>query len=571
MPVMVVVGTLLGGALSCGAASDRAPRAASAPNEPQKHRGAPVASNEPLLAQTELTAEELAALDPLEDVDTNFQLGALLPLLSGGGELACSSGPPSVTPDPTCAGPEAAVARLASTLATESPVPAWASEMTASCASAWSSQQLAARFRRDFYARDRAARRRFDATLASLESCRGFQPGIVRLLRAHFFPECAPELARETLGDNRVSGSLRVALAGLGLRSRLAEAPLRVPEYGRSMSAEQVERYVTRKLAPWASTEAEKLDAAGQWLTLLPKNSYGRAVAAIALSSRWAKLRDSVAVRNLERPAARERFATLSLPLLEELARAGRAPAADAARSVLVATDWALVVPWTRELKGGLLSSAQEVVLPALKSPFELSDARRIWALVPSYVAARLVAGDKLDVPTLRALATAGLDPTLRRALAGPARLSSAIAEVVAHERLLLALRAFDPAQARAANRLLDVAASMKAPRPLAALDLFVAASPAGLEGWASSSGLSGAEILVRVAGDSTLSPTERALLKWDALMLSGVHGNDLRVGDSPLIDDARRSLHDADIALRECQTGALFPKRCGCPRAAEL
>jgi hypothetical protein len=291
-----------------------------------------------------------------------------------------------------------------------------------------------------------------DASLASLESCAGFEPGLVRSLRIELAPiECGDALAAPSLAPKAgVTGSLQHVLVGQAIAARLHRAVANPPRIEAPFTRERVQAFVTGPVATWMKEQSiavEELAKTGAKLSY-----YGRAL--VALASGTADLRLVDAVRGVPIPdefrkdpeLANAYYAALDENLeprkqrgrdgalvgLRELAHAGAIddPRATAARALLV------------KLYGGRRVDALDaLLLPPLATPSEASLEARLAARLPTFHAGLLLAPELAAKPeVLRAFARRGV-PVAHRAFLKDAALGDEARSLYARARLELGRR----------------------------------------------------------------------------------------------------------------------------------
>lgn len=473
---------------------------------------------------------------------------------------SCGWEAPLQPPPETCESPSGALELLRDTLLLATSAP----EANPDCNSPFFGRDTTAkRFRAAFYARDAKAKRKLDVALRQLEACSGFAPGVVRLLRAHFRPECAPELATSLKGE--APSNVRWALAGLALQSRIAQLPLELPGYARSMREDQTARFVTEKMVPWAHERAAKLDEAARLVEALPAGSYGRGVAELALATRWSELVDRLSQVQLEDVPGRHRITKDVAPLREELTARRLQPWLAASRAVPIVSDWQLITPWSSSIRYCAAGNVNQIVLPPVPAEQRSEPEQRWLVALPSYVAGLLFGSQPLSISELSALEVAGISPVLRRSFSSRAPSDANIAELIARSRLKLALRSFRPEQAQEAARIARGTGKLTA---LVTLGQVLGDAPAGLEAWTSCSSfeIPHLERLVQVDPSQLRYPPDLAALESAAD----------RLGNQAQFEELQRVLRKpipaewtkltADPALAVCNSLFLRERGCGCP-----
>lgn len=291
-----------------------------------------------------------------------------------------------------------------------------------------------------------------DASLASLESCTGFEPGLVRSLRVELAPmECGDVLAAPALAPRAgLRGSLQHVLVGQAIAARLHRAVASPPRIDAPFTKERVQAFVKGPVATWMKEQSiavEELAKSGAKLSY-----YGRAL--VALASGTADLRLVDAVRGVPIPdefrkdpeLANAYYAALDENLeprkqrgrdgaligLRELAHAGAIddPRATAARALLV------------KLYGGRRVDALDaLLLPSLAPPSDASLEARLAQRLPTFHAGLVLAPELAERPeVLRAFARRGV-PVAHRAYLKDATLGDEARALYARARLELGRR----------------------------------------------------------------------------------------------------------------------------------
>lgn len=552
-------GVALGWLVACQ--SPAAPPVAAPPLAPQTASATPPA---PRPAQVSESPPDVALLDPLETT-VPYVAPAVPPAGSFANRAAsCGRDAPLRKAPEACSSPSGALALLRDTLLlATSP-----QEEDPDCDSPfYGRDRIAKRFRGAFYARDAKEKRQLDVKLRQLEACSGFAPGAVRLLRAHYRPECADKLARGL--NSEAPSNVRWALAGLAICSRIEQLPLQLPAYATSMREDQTTRFVTEKMVPWAHERAAKLDAASKLVDALPDGSYARGIAELELATRWSELVDKLSQVQLDDVPARLSVSKDLAPLRDELT-ARRLPTwLAASRAVPLVSDWQLIEPWSSSIRNCAAGNANQVVLPPVPAEQRSKPEERWLVALPSYVAALLFEAEALPISQLSALEVAGLSPTLRRSLSERATTDANIAELTARSRIKLALRAFQPEQAREAARLArNTARGADKLIAFAMIGEVLGDAPAGIEAWTSCASfeIPNLERLVQV------DPT-RLRYAPDLTALESVAD---RLGNQAQFERLQKLARKPipaewakipqDPALAVCNSLFLRERGCGCP-----
>lgn len=433
------------------------------------------------------------------------------------------------------------------------------------CPSAYAGELAAISFRRQFYRRATSDKRALDRELAQLEACRGFEPGLIRLLRAHYFAECAVPLANGALQDASVSNDLRWALRGLAVKARISEWRRALQQPSHQLPSTAGMDVVRAQLSPWLAQQRRRLEQASAELAELPDQSYGRGVAALELGGFVADVFDrrSRAVIGLVAPGRplvelRALLGAENERLLEE--------AGAAAAFVPLVSDWQQIDSWWLSLHYRYWDAAQSLILPASAVASKLGD-ERVLLLLPSFVAARLLPVAELGMAELRALELAGLAPQVRRRLSERTA-DKDVAQLLVRARLKLAVRGFQPQQARASVELVKrIGVDEDA---LGTIGEVLAGIPEGAATWARAEVLPGAELLLQRVAKADTNLRNRAWLAWDAMLLAGPRATELFT-KAPTVGGVDSNMADADAGFRWCQSGGNLEHPCSCPSLRNL
>lgn len=124
-----------------------------------------------------------------------------------------------------------------------------------------------------------------DATLAALEVCSDFEPGLIRALRVELSPaECGDVLVSSVVGENAsrshvISQGMRELLLAQGISARLRRLATTLPGSPADRKKSTIVQFLDEQVFPWAKREAvalEKLARQGSEL-----RGYARGIAAV--------------------------------------------------------------------------------------------------------------------------------------------------------------------------------------------------------------------------------------------------------------------------------------------------
>jgi len=515
----------------------------------------------PLPASAAAQEAELALRDALDPVEASapYSPAGTSPVPKAD---SCPHEALELQTDPKCATAPVARERLLGLLRERFSAPTWLDAEAKRCPSEYSAELAGVRFRRESYRRQLAARRELDSALRQLEGCAGFEPGMIRLLRVHYLPECAEALSQPTLLDGTVSAPLRWALRGMATKTRVAGLRSAIEKGEPRISEKDDSRRIEAKLTPWFAQQRALLRAASLLTAELPAGSYGRALAELELSalakSIWeARSRVSVHVSAAPRQVTESLGALLNADGPQLLAVAG-----GAANVVSLVGDWQQIESWWPPPRVRSWDVPQQLLLPPSPGEPDLGGDDRALALLPSYVAARILPLPELGLEQLRALAVAGWDPRVRRSLTR--RLDDPqIAALFARERVKMMLRSFEPMQARSAARLEHVA--HPGGGAFAALCETLARTPAGPDAWLEAEVLPGAAGLLQQAAAVETNALDRAWLVHDAVLLAGSNATEV------LKEFPGYTITTGDRAFPWCWAGAIREHPCSCPSLRNL
>ncbi|AKT43043.1 hypothetical protein [Chondromyces crocatus] len=287
-----------------------------------------------------------------------------------------------------------------------------------------------------------------DARLAGLEGCAGFEPGLMRALRADLAPTTCADVLNASVLQAPPAG-LRVdihqVLLGQTLAARLSRTALSPPKLSPPYEKERVLAFTKGPLFAWLTDQARAVDDLGRLgveLRLYARGlvgiEAGMADLRIVEAVRSAPLPDSMAkdeeARNvyygtldqfLEQWKSRGRDAALIG--LREMSMIGALhdPRVDAARAML-----------SRLYGGRRIDALDGLMAPPLPPVSPASVEERLAAALPTFYAGRLLPADAVTRPaTFRALLERGV-PMEHRAALRDGELSPEIRALYARARL---------------------------------------------------------------------------------------------------------------------------------------
>jgi len=333
-----------------------------------------------------------------------------------------------------------------------------------------------------------------DQKLAQLENCVGFEPGLLRALRADFAPaECADQLVEPWLREHQDSLGIEVSqvLRGLALAARLLrtsdQPPLLLPPFTR----ERFDAFLNTSIRPWYLAQSKVVfDMASAGAKL---SGYGKAV--VAIEAGLSDLRFVENVRKVSIPAemaANREVVEVYQQALEDALEPRKQRGRDAilvgflhfgqlgalsdprlyrARSQLV-----------RLFAGSRINALDPLLLPPLRPLSEATAAERLAVKLPSFYADRLLPLGLTKTPNVvRALLERGIPPRLRQQLEKDSHESPEVARLFARGQLELGRHYFRPADFIRAAILLEQKSVLVG--PTAKESKFVAALSHALEG----------------------------------------------------------------------------------------
>jgi hypothetical protein len=119
-----------------------------------------------------------------------------------------------------------------------------------------------------------------DPTLAELELCAEFDPGLVAALRAELAPtECGDRLVAESARAERLTPAIRDTLVGLSLAAKLARLVRKPPELAPPHTKARVQDFIRGAMADWVTAEARAIGELGRRGARL--TGYGKGIVAV--------------------------------------------------------------------------------------------------------------------------------------------------------------------------------------------------------------------------------------------------------------------------------------------------
>ena len=294
-----------------------------------------------------------------------------------------------------------------------------------------------------------------DEALSALESCKPFEPGVIRGIRVELAPlECGDALAEPILMAKPagMSGAVQHALLGHTVAARLTRAVRNPPVMKGPFTKKRVEEFLKSDLAGWFKEQSTALDALSAQAKDL--SSYGKGV--VAISAGWGYLRFVEAAREApvpkefttDRDLGNEYYSSLDM-VLEPFKERGRDASLVglghmARAGVIIDERTDRTRTLLSKMYGGRRVDSLDVLalLPLAEPPADKLEAR-IAARVPTYFAG-LVLDAKLstDAGVMRALARRGMPLQFRSALKeNEASISDEVRLSYARARLEMARR----------------------------------------------------------------------------------------------------------------------------------
>ncbi len=333
-----------------------------------------------------------------------------------------------------------------------------------------------------------------DQKLRQLESCAGFEPGLLRALRADLAPaECADKIVDPWLSDHQDTLGLEISqvLRGLSLGARLLrtsdQPPLLLPPFTR----ERFGNFLNGSIRPWYLAQSKvvfDLASAGAKLS-----GYGKAI--VAIEAGLSDLRFVENVRQVSLPAEMatdHEVVEVYHQALEDALEPRKLRGRDAILVGLlhfaqlgVLTDPRLSRARTQLIRlfsGSRIHALDSLILPPLAVVSEATPAERLATKLPPFYADRLLRPEQVTDPKVtRALLERGLPLKLRQQLEKASQTSPEIARLFARGQLELGRHYFRPADFTRAAILLEQKAILSG--PTAPESKFVAALAQALEG----------------------------------------------------------------------------------------
>jgi hypothetical protein len=333
-----------------------------------------------------------------------------------------------------------------------------------------------------------------DQRLRQLESCVGYEPGLLRALRADLAPlECADKIVDPWLRDHQDSLGLEVsqALRGLSLGARLLrtsdQPPLLLPPFTR----ERFDSFLATSIRPWYLAQSKVVfDMASSGAKL---SGYGKAI--VAIEAGLSDLRFVENVRKVSLPAemsSDREVVEVYQQALEDALEPRKLRGRDAILVGLLHFGQlgALFDPrlgraraqLVRLFSGSRVTALDALLLPPLSALSQATPVERLAAKLPSFYADRLLRLESTASPrVVRALLERGLPPKLRQQLEKASHSSPDIARLFARGQLELGRHYFRPADFTRASILLEQKAVVAG--PAANESRFVAALAHALSG----------------------------------------------------------------------------------------
>lgn len=268
-----------------------------------------------------------------------------------------------------------------------------------------------------------------DHALAAQQTCELYPNGLIAVLRADLWSECAEPIAAAALAgeipeDRRaVLEALRFAARVERLRPRFRTAP-------RKITSGNVEQY-PRQLESWLHESSEWLQAQETAVTGFTPATYPRAVASWALARAWLELLASPRIKLptealsrevAESDSSREQLRAAIDRLSAESSQRTRQAAFEALRELGVSgvVRSTRIDEWLDDAVVQALpirSPYLGLLLPPVRLPRTPTARERAFAALPSYYSAWLIESEPLDQLTtgeVEALLFRGLAPELR-------------------------------------------------------------------------------------------------------------------------------------------------------------
>jgi hypothetical protein len=478
----------------------------------------------------------------------------------------CPHRPPPKQTDASCADPEAALNRLAAALAPDAAsIPAFAMK----CGSPWLPELLARLVAVQHQTPSR------DRRLAAVEACPGIQPGLVRLARASLWPECADALSEAALTvpatqAPRIAPELRVALYGHEIAAKLDRPRFHPVWVSRNHGAAALAQ-LDREFAPWLRSRSEKLQSVRAVVDALPAGSHGRAVAELALAEAWRRVwqrRVELSDEDKVDIAAREAFNEHQRGIMRPYWQNPVIDADAELSAVDVLADWVMLKRWPGTWR---TEEPADILRRLVLAPLPELEARpgpepTLAALLPAFVAARVLSPDRIAGLTLENLVLRGFDPLVRRRILAR-DLENVDARLVARARIVLSIRALEPRHAGEAVRLLAAHSGAGETALTLALAQVLARMPAR-SGWFApeTRNLASVTALDALATRPDVSPAVRAVAAYTSWQFMSVR---IPISETLSAHEwrARQLMSEAGDFLDYCMpTGFLDSEACPCP-----
>jgi hypothetical protein len=299
---------------------------------------------------------------------------------------------------------------------------------------------------------------RRDQKLAIVEGCSGFEPGLIRALRADLAPaECADTIVEPLLDNHKSELSIEVSqvLRGLSLSARLLRASDRPPLLPPPFTREKFERFLNSSIRPWYLAQSKAVfDMAASGARL---SGYGKAI--VAIEAGLSDLRFVENVRKVDLPEdmrADPELVEVYQQSLEDALVPRKLRGRDAILVGLLHLGQLGVLADPRLTRaraelgklfsGGRIDALDALLLPPLAPLSQSTVTERLAAKLPSFYADRVLRPFDLATPeVVRALLERGLPPRLRQQLEQSGRQSADVARLLARGQFELGCRYFRP------------------------------------------------------------------------------------------------------------------------------
>ncbi len=277
-----------------------------------------------------------------------------------------------------------------------------------------------------------------DGSLAKLEACQEFEPGLVRALRADLDGDnCADLLVAKVVGEKAkdsaptLSADLQEALVGLGLAARLRRLAGEPPTAPQSREKAALDEYYKTELFPWVESQASAIYAVARQGKEL--RGYGKGVVALEAGNADMRFVEIVRAAPIAEEIAQYQeardlyYATLDEQLEPRKARGSaaalvgmrhmallgvrRSPRVDAARGLL-----------SRAYGGRRVNALDTLLLPPVPAEKAQDAATAIASRVPTVYATALIGPAPVSAALVRAHLQMGMTTALRRTVESDAR-----------------------------------------------------------------------------------------------------------------------------------------------------